>query len=78
LVVGQFVDASIDWPLLVIELTAHAIEVDHLAEVKVVKGIWINFDDPTLCVLHFLFQYLMSLLKSTLNVCRNLYLLLRS
>jgi len=78
LVVGQFVNSGADWALLVIVLTADAVEVDHLAEVNVVERIRISFNHLALCVIHIFFQYLLSLLKKALYILRKLYFLYRS
>jgi len=76
LIVGQFVYSSTDWALLVRELTADAVKVNHLAEVKVVERIRVSFDDPALCMLHLFIQNLLSNLKTALYMLRQLYFLL--
>lgn len=69
-------DSSTDWAFLVREFAADTVKVDHLAEVKVVERIRVNFDDPALCMLHLFIQNLLSQLKTALYMLRKLYFLL--
>jgi len=78
LVIGQFVDSGTYWALLVIVLTADAVEVNQFAEMNVIERIRTYFNYPALCVIHFLIQYLLCSINQALYIVRKLYFLFNS